>query len=471
MIVFCVWAAHAQTAVQYHLTYPAAGGSVVQVRVDLPSSRPAPVILTMPRTYPGGYGLVLYDSFVENVRAFSDSGKPVAVRREPFGPRWILGSTGEQVAHVEYSVDVMQMENKLPSSINSSKIRSRYAGLLGYSVFALIDGLEDTKITLQVDGPADWPVFSTLAPVVPAPVHSTSASAPNYYALADSQVLMGPGLKLRRLDGAIALVMAVYAEGEVSLALEGELARKALDRVQHYFGDTPFRAYTVQLELLKPVAGHEYGFSQEHLNSGTFSLSAEEAITANSTVEQQEDALLNIAHHMAHSWIPKRAYSTGYQPVLWEMPPVIDTIWFNEGFGRYASIAALAEGMPADERDQFLHRELDYLQGILDKAPASIRRMPTVTLSREASFLYEQDFRTGRNIFARGALMAAEMDRRIRLESHGKASLRDALVAIILHTQKEQRPFAIDELAPVFQQATGVDVSDILQRWLQPQDH
>jgi hypothetical protein len=34
-----------------------------------------------------------------------------------------------------------------------------------------------------------------------------------------------------------------------------------------------------------------------------------------------------------------------------------------------------------------------------------------------------------------------------------------------------QRPFWVDELAPVFQQATGVDVSDILQRWMLAPEH
>lgn len=70
--------------------------------------------------------------------------------------------------------------------------------------------------------------------------------------------------------------------------------------------------------------------------------------------------------------------------------------------------------------------------------------------------MYEQDFRTGMVTFARGALMAAEMDDRIRLWSQGRESLRDAMRAIVLRIQKEQRPFKIDELAPVFQQATGV---------------
>lgn len=158
-------------------------------------------------------------------------------------------------------------------------------------------------------------------------------------------------------------------------------------------------------------------------------------------------------------------------PILWEMPPVIDTIWFNEGFGRYAGIAALADGMSEHEGAEFRRREVDRMRDVVNNAPAFIRRMPTVVLSREASFLYAQDFRTGMDTFARGALMAAEMDDRIRLRSQGKESLRDALRAVVFHVQKEQRPFKIDELAPLFQQATGVDVGDILQHWLESPEH
>src|SRR5215469_8124674 len=450
LFLLSAWAAHAQTAVHYHLAYPATGDSVVRVRIDLPSARRAPLTLIMPRNYPGGYGLVLYDSFVENVRAFSDQSKPLAVTRAPDGPRWSLGAGGEQVVRVEYSVDVVRMEKELLDASNTSKVRQRYVSLLGYSVFAYIEGMEDAKIALQVDGPPDWPVFSTITPAVPAPLHSASVSSANYYTLADSEVLMGPDLQLRRFDGAIALVMAVYAEGEEDIALESEMARTALDRVQRYFGDAPFSTYTVQREVLKPLPGHEYDFSQEHLNSGTFISSTEEAATTRSTPKQRESDLINYAHHMAHSWVPKRAYGEGYMPVLWEMPPVIDTIWFNEGFGRYAGIAALVDGMPKHEGDEFLRRQCDRLRAIVNNSPAFIRRMPTVVLSREASFLYEQDFRTGMNTFARGALMAAEMDDRIHQQSQGKKSLRDALRAIVLRTQNEQRPFKIGNCRPYF---------------------
>ena len=470
-VFLCAWAANAQPVMQYRLAYTTADAGVMQVRIGLPAPRPAPLALVMPRNYPGGYELVLYDSFVEDVRAFSDQDKPVAVKRAPDGPRWLLGATGEQVARVEYSVDVVRMEKELLSAEEASKVRPRYVGLLGYSVFAYIDGLEEAKIALRVEGPPDWPVFSTIAPAIPAPLHTVSASAANYYALADSEILMGPDLQLRQFDGTIALVMAVYSEGEEDLAMEGQLARTALDRVQRYFGDVPFSTYTVQLELLKPLPGHDYDFSQEHLTSGTFSLSTERAMTTRTTPQQREMTLVNYAHHMAHSWIPKRAYGEGYIPFLWEMPPIIDTIWFNEGFGRYAAIAALADGMPAQEARDFRQRQFDFLRSILDDAPGFIRLMPMVVLSREASFLYAKDFRIGMNTFARGALMAAEIDDRTRRQSQDKKDLRDALRALVLRTQKEQRPFKIEELAPLFQQATGVDVAEILQRWLRPPGH
>ena len=56
--------------------------------------------------------------------------------------------------------------------------------------------------------------------------------------------------------------------------------------------------------------------------------------------------LYNFAHHIAHAWVPKRAYGHGYFPFQWELAPVLDSIWFAEGFGQYAAIQAVAAGSP-----------------------------------------------------------------------------------------------------------------------------
>ena len=453
----------AEDAVAYVLdaTGVATSGRI-RVEIALPAPVAAPAALVMPRGYPGGYSLVLYDRTVENVRGVSPDGTALAVARDAYGPRWALGKAGQRVARVAYEIDVARMERDIHDAVAASKVRPRYAGLLGYSVFGYVDGEERRPASLEVRAPEGWPVLASLAPAVPAPAGKASARAPDYDTLADSQVLMGPDMKLSRLPGVIPLVFAAYVEGDAEIPLESALARTALDRVQAYFGDAPIRQYTVQLELLEPLAGHGYGFSQEHVDSGTFSLSLERATTAKTSADERDQTLVNYAHHMAHSWIPKRAYGAGYSPHTWEAPPVLETIWFNEGFGRYAAVQALADGMPPAEGAAFRTRTLARLRAILDEAPPFIRRMPLAELSRTASFLYSADFRFGRSTYSRGALMAAEMDEKIRAASGGTKSLKDGLRALL----KAPQPFRTEDLPVIFRTATGVDVREILERWM-----
>jgi predicted metalloprotease with PDZ domain len=459
----------AEEQLVYRVRYDLAVPAIVHVSLNFPVPSDAPLTLIVPRSVPGGYAQRPYDPFVINVKAYAAADTSVEVRREPLGPRWKIGKTGEQVDRVEYDVDVARMEREILAASDSSKIRDGYVGLLGYSIFAFFDGWENRPFRLEVSGPAGWPVFSTLAPRVPAEKSTLTARAENYYALADSQIIMGPKLQLRQIDGGVPLFLSVYAECDEDSVQEGALAREALDKVIAYFGKAPFSNYTVELEYLRPIsARHEYGFSMEHLDSGTFYFSIEQAITKQSDARERETHRFNYAHHMAHSWIPKRAYGVGYLPFTWEMTPLIDTIWFNEGFARYVAIEALAEALPAEEAKRYRRQKLDALRGILDDAPPFIRRMSLAELSREGSFLYSDDFRVGQNLFARGALMAAEMDERIRSQTGGKKSLRDALRYLMDWNERNRRAFRTEELPVIFREATGVDTAGILDRWMQP---
>jgi predicted metalloprotease with PDZ domain len=459
---------YAEDAVRYELRYAAESPGRLTVHLQLPRPATAPIALVMPRTYPGGYAQLPYDEFVARVVARNPEGAGLAVEKDADAPRWRLGRGGDVITGIDYEVDLVQMEQTLHDAVASSKARKGYVGLLGYSVLAYIENYESAPAHLEVKAPRAWPLLLTLAPRLPMPVGSAAAEATDYYELADSQILMGPELRVRRLDGRIPLVMAIYAEGQVDDEQEARLAREALDRVQAYFGDKPIAQYTVQLELLKPLSGHAYGFSQEHLASGTFSLGLDAALRADSTVAELDRTRFNFAHHIAHSWIPKRAYGVGYRPFTWEMTPVMDTIWFNEGFGRYAAIAAIAAGMPTADGVAFRRAQLSTLSGVVDGAPSFIRRMSLDVLSREASFLYSADFRTGRNVFARGALMAAQMDDKISAQTHGTKSLRDALRWLLDWSAAHQQPFQSVDLPQYFKTATGVDVADIYHYWLQP---
>ena len=309
IIVFILTgAAHAAGTLEYRIGYSVLSPNFVTVSVQLPQPHLGMVVLVMPRNYPGGYAQLPYDNFVHRVAGRDAEGKAVGVSKDPDAPRWTVGDASDRVVRIDYQVDVAQMEEGVHDAVSTSKIRADYVGLLGYSVFAYLEGFEQQGVHLRIEAPPRWPVLSTLNPRVPSPAGAADADALDFYELADSQVLLGPGLRLAALPGNIPLVMAIYAEGPVDEALEGHLARQALDAVQQYFGDAPLRHYTVQLELLKARAGHNYGFSQEHVESGSFSLSLESSLTAESTAALRDRVRFNYAHHMAHSWIPKRAY-------------------------------------------------------------------------------------------------------------------------------------------------------------------
>jgi predicted metalloprotease with PDZ domain len=62
--------------------------------------------------------------------------------------------------------------------------------------------------------------------------------------------------------------------------------------------------------------------------------------------------------------------------------------------------------------------------------------------------------------------MAAAIDERIQSESKGTKSLRDALRFMVAWAARERRGFTNDELAPLIQQATGIDTSSVIAQWL-----
>ena len=453
-------------ALRYRVEFARAGDTTVAVSIEPPAPLPGPVTLVIPRAVPMGYSQQPYDRFVSDVAGAAPDGAALAVEREE-GPRFRIGAPGARVKRVSWRVDLARMEREILGAADSSRARPGYVGLLGYSVFGYLDGLDARPVQLEIAAPQDWPVFTTLAPQAPPPRGRATAAAADFYALADSQVAMGPELELLRATDHESLYLAAYAEGPVDLALTAGLVAHAMDALVAYFATTPFPHYTAVIQLLKPVSPeHGYGFSMEHLDSSHYFLSADGGVSQTTPEPQRRRVLFNFAHHVAHSWIPKRAAGEGYFPFSWELAPVIDTIWLSEGFARYAALEALADAMPAAEGAAYRQAVLDRLRATVAGMPRFIREMPLVALSRIASTQYSEDFRTGQTLFSRGALLADELDSRIRDETGGRKRLRDFLRYLVARSASERRGFRVDELPGLMREATGVEARDVWERGL-----
>jgi predicted metalloprotease with PDZ domain len=468
LILFAI-PAGAQEKLIYHVQYSSASFGRIHVLIRTTKVRKGLATLVIPRAIPSGYIQHFYDRYVEDVRAKSAAGETLTVERED-GPRWRLGGVDKDVSRVEYDVDLARLEREITAACDASKARPDYVGLLGYTVLGYLEGTENLPIQLEVSGPEGWPVFTTLTPRMPVERSNTRAEAANFYALADSQIAMGPKLQVRRLEGSMPLFLVCYAEVESDLNKHAEVFADAFHKVLNYFGSAPFAHYTAYIEILKPLSDrHEYDFSMEHLDSSTYFLGVDGAITSNTTSLQIERNRFNFAHHIAHSWIPKRVYGSGYLPFTWELAPQIDTIWFNEGFARYIAIEVMSDAMPEAEGRGLRRRLLESLRKTAMGMPELIRNMPLTELSRVGSLMYSDDFRIGQTLFSKGALMAAEMDQEIHERTRGKKRLRDSMRSLVKWGEQSGRSFRIEELPGLIAKPVGVnerEIAAIMQRWL-----
>jgi predicted metalloprotease with PDZ domain len=451
--------------VSYLLRYDADRAGQVVVTLT-PPPQPGAVQLVFPRSIPMGYGVVPYADFVDGVRGWSPTGEQLPVARLE-GPRWLIGREGAGLERIRYVVNVHRMEQQTLAASDSSRSRYGYLSLLGYSVLGYLDGMEQTPIKLEVRAPVGWPVYATLAPSATPWPGQVTLNAPDFYAAADSQILMGPDLQVRQLAGVKPLFLVGYVEAPADLALDGSLVEQAFTRVAEWFASTPFPHYTAMIEYLRPVSGeHQYGFSMEHLESSTYFLDTTRALLPTSPPGALERARFNFAHHIAHSWLPKRLSGEGYFPHRWEVPPVIDTLWFSEGFARWIASEALISGTADGERDHLRAEQRGRWQGTIDSFPALFRDTPLVDLSRVGSTQYSEDFRIGQSLFCRGALLAGDLDAAIRERAAGGRSLRDSIRAMMVWSAREKRGFRVDELARLIGEPVGVDVGSVFAKWL-----
>ena len=463
LILAGIFVAGQEGSVHYAVTYDDDATGRLQVEVTAPEGA---TVFVMPRAIPMGYSDVPYDRYVHDVQAFDAEGGALAVGRERSGPRWRLGDGSAAARRVRYTVDLAALEREVLSASDVSKARPEYVGLLGYSVFGFLEGSEQRPVELSVHAPDHWPVFLTLAPRAPPAEGSARAAAKDFYALADSQVILGPAVEVRRFDAGIPLYVAQYAEQASDIEQLGAQAARALDALVAFFGTRPFDHYTLHVEFLVPVSDdHGYGFSMEHLESCTVFFDTSRVIPRAEGAEGSTRHLYNLAHHMAHAWIPKRCAGKGYFPWTWELSPVLDSIWFSEGWGQYAAAMALADegGLGDDSR----HRLVDArFREPLARMPPFLDRMSLVELSRVASTRYSEDFRTGRSVFARGGLMAYEIDEAIRAASNGRTTLRKVLRRIL--QEGAAGPLDLERIPAWCREETGVDVDAVFRSWMAP---
>ncbi len=193
------------------------GNSKIRISIEFDEISTAEVKLIVPRSAPGTYELTNYISFVENVEGSTNEGQ-IVNGTIGSGSFFIFKNDSLFINKISYEVDIQKMEDQLLGAFASSKIRDNYLGILGYSIFGFIEGLEDNAITLNINTERDWPIFSTLRPSSNRRIETDTYNVENYALLADAQYLLGSKVEISEIKEAeIPIYVATYTETPINI--------------------------------------------------------------------------------------------------------------------------------------------------------------------------------------------------------------------------------------------------------------
>lgn len=454
MILGSTWAL---AQLRYTLRYTESTRPYVVVSIEPSTPLPSSVQFIMPRSIPGSYSISRYDLFLDSVVAINSQGRHIPMTRHSMdAPRWEYKGQDGSLLRIEYRVNIDKMERQNTPS-DASLLRPGFAGILNYSVFGWIEGLDREPLECRVETGSDWPIFSTNAPSVDLASGSLVFKADDYPALADGQIFMGPRFRVKSYQGKTPLYVVSYAQtSDEYLDDYGSMGVECMGILNNYFGELPFPHYSLVLSKALQQDGRVApAFAMEHRNSSTFFGDTSGIQTMPLTPDLRSRRINSILHHMAHAYIPLRAYAGKYRPRPLEIPPLIETIWMNEGFAWFLLYDVLRQP-----------RLLELFRSSVYETAPEIKSLSLFDLSYLASTLYAVDFRTGRAIFSRGALMALEMDERIRSQSGSKKGMKDVLRYIYHYAKTNPLPIPVEQLPVLMSRACGVELGDIYRKWL-----
>ena len=430
--------------------------SRIKILIRLTKEKKGPINFIIPRSVPGAYSVLNYDSFIEGLYAVDSKGEKLSMQKDAnAAPRWYYTDTTKAITGIEYEINLKKMEGRLAPS-DASIIRSGFIGILNYSIFGWIEGTEQEPVQCSVQTFDQWPIFTTNQPAEQMSKGALTFKTDNYYTLADGQIFMGPHLRVKEFKGIVPLFIASYCQtGDEYLDDYGKQGIMSLEILNNYFGELPFKQYSILLRKALPIEpGSVPPFGMEHLQSSTF---FGDTSTFRAQAMSQKDVVNTIPtylHHMGHAFLPLRCYGDNYRPYVKEIPPIINNIWFNEGFMWFIPFEELKS-----ERLQKLFYNNTY------ETDSQIKKMSLQELSQEASLMYAFDFRLGKAVYSRGAMMAIEMNDYLKVKTNGKKSMRDVIRYLYYWSKENNRPFTMAEFPKLINKACNVDLNKIYNKW------
>lgn len=436
--------------------------------VDFELNAQDELLLRLPAWLPGSYMIRDMAAEIQSLEIVCGQEKLPDTKIDKSTWRVFIGEQSKSI-HVRYEVFAQD------TSVRRAYLDNERAFLTFSSLCLYPVGREEEPIELKIKKPADHPDWAVATALQPVRSNSQTFGiyrAADYDELIDSPMEIGLWQCIE--FKAYGVPHRIILSGKVPPFDRTRLredVKKCVETVIAFFEpqshQAPFSSYMFFLNLAENLYG-----GLEHRNSCALVASFYDLpLAGNKNGSKNYARLLELfTHEYFHAWWVKRVKPAVFIPYDLTSETYTDLLWVFEGFTSYydALLTARSQAVDADTYLKSLAATLNrHLGGTAKK------RQSLAQSSYEAWTKYYK-VRTNRSrsvtsYYDKGALVALALNARIIEKTRGKKSLDDVLRFAWEQYKEAGDDYAgLDEevIAELIYDATGVDVSKELDRWV-----
>lgn len=427
-------------AVRYVLSMPEPHTHLLHVRAELRGFTGA-IRLAMPVWTPGSYLVREFSRHVQDVVADG------FVRRLD-KRTWEVACAGE-VTCVSWRVYANE------PSVRTNHLDGGHCFVASAATFMEVEGWRG-PYAVAVEPPPGWRVYT------PLPEVDGDLIAADFDTLVDAPIEVGPHEELT--------FTAAGAPHRFVLAGDGVLDREALlrdvprivEEAASLFGGVPYERYLFILLAMQGLRG-----GLEHKDSCVLAWGALDFAPK----RRWEEFLRLVAHEHFHAWNIKRIRPAVLGPFDYGGEAYTRTLWLHEGGTVYydgvipvrAGVVSVKTWL-AELGDSI--KQLESTPGRLHMSAGESSMAAWVKLYRRD----EHSRNSTISYYLKGELICLLLDQALRERSGGGRCLDDVLRHLYALTAPPKPGYDEGRLPALIQEATGVDVSELLAQWVDGTD-
>lgn len=428
-----------QKNVRYFVSWPEPHTHQFHVTAEFPAGLANELFLRMPAWNPGSY---LIREFSRHVSAVSADVPIEKVKKDT----WHLTGTGKG-CRVTYRVYANEL------TVRTNHLDDTHAFFNGVGMFLFSDESRGLPVELTLDVPDDWTVCTGLD-------RSDDGvfRAKDYDELVDCPVEAGSHDVIRYAAFDVPHEVVIWGRGNYDPDRIARDLTVITEESGAIFDDSlPYSRYAFITHLSDGRGG-----GLEHRNSSVLNFPQ-----LGFRPEEKYAGFLELAtHELFHVWNVKRIKPVAFAPYDYSQETYTSLLWVMEGITDYYAllICARAGVSPLEHFFRTVGQRLTRLARIPGRKEQSLEDSSRDTWIK----LYRPDensINSTVSYYLKGSLVALALDLAIRARSEHKKSLDDVMRALWARAQ-EQRFLEEGEIGALMQEATGVDVSDLLEAYV-----